>query len=181
VGSLPAGAPHGAATPDFLEQFGVEVNASNMNIPGDGSRFEPLIGKPGDGASPSCAIIDEYHEHETDDLVDTMETGMGAREQPLTLIITTPARTSNRRATRCSSTSRMLEGSSNDQLFGIIYTIDEGDDWTRSRCARRIRTTTSRSRRLPPMKIREAVQSARKQNTIKTKHLNIWCTRATRG
>jgi phage terminase large subunit-like protein len=25
-------------------------------------------------------------------------------------------------------------------------------------------------------KIREAVQSARKQNTIKTKHLNIWCT-----
>ncbi|WP_284672832.1 terminase large subunit domain-containing protein [Moraxella haemolytica] len=60
-----------------------------MNRVMDGSRFEPVIGKPGDGASPSCAIIDEYHEHKDDTLYDTMETGMGAREQPVMLVITT--------------------------------------------------------------------------------------------
>ena len=43
--------------------YGIEVNASNMARLADGSRFEPIIGKPGDGSSPSCAIIDEYHEH----------------------------------------------------------------------------------------------------------------------
>ena len=37
----------------FRDQFGVEVNASNINILSTDSRFEPIIGKPGDGASPS--------------------------------------------------------------------------------------------------------------------------------
>src|SRR5699024_2557674 len=55
----------------------------------DGSRFEPVIGKPGDGSSPSCAILDEVHEHQDDTLYDTMLTGMGARDEPLLLMVTT--------------------------------------------------------------------------------------------
>lgn len=47
----------------LCEAFGIEINASNMNRPEDGARFEPVIGNPGDGASPSMAIIDEFHEH----------------------------------------------------------------------------------------------------------------------
>ena len=76
-------------SPMLVEHAGIEVNASNMNRPDDGSRFEPLIGNPGDGASPSCAIVDEYHEHDTAVLYETMLTGMGARRQPLMFIITT--------------------------------------------------------------------------------------------
>lgn len=76
-------------TPDLCERFGIEVNASTLAIPENGSRFEPLIGSPGDGASPSCVLIDEYHEHDSDELYDAMVTGMGAREQPITFIITT--------------------------------------------------------------------------------------------
>ena len=74
---------------DFREEFEVDVNASNINIQATDSRFEPIIGKPGDGSSPSCAIVDEYHEHDTDELFEAMETGQGAREQPLMLVITT--------------------------------------------------------------------------------------------
>ena len=76
-------------TPALLDHYGIEVNASNLNIPADGARFEPLIGNPGDGQSPSCAIVDEYHEHDSDDLYTTMITGMGARRQPLMWVITT--------------------------------------------------------------------------------------------
>jgi len=65
-------------TPQLLEHFGIEVNASNLSIPADGARFEPLIGNPGDGQSPSCAVVDEYHEHDSDDLYTTMVTGSGA-------------------------------------------------------------------------------------------------------
>lgn len=59
-------------TPMLTEAFGIEVNASNMNRPEDGARFEPLIGNPGDGSSPHCAVVDEYHEHATDALYTTM-------------------------------------------------------------------------------------------------------------
>jgi phage terminase large subunit-like protein len=72
-----------------VQRFGVTIRESNLSIAETNSKFEPVIGKPGDGASPSCAIVDEYHEHATEDLYDTMRTGMGARSQPLMLIITT--------------------------------------------------------------------------------------------
>ena len=78
-----------ATTPEYCKHYGVTVNISNLAIVSTNSKFEPVIGKPGDGASPSCAIVDEYHEHKTSALYDTMETGMGARSQPLLLIITT--------------------------------------------------------------------------------------------
>ena len=64
---------------NFTEHYGVEVLAKNINIIGSASKFAPLIGNPGDGASPHCAIVDEYHEHDSPRLYDTMITGMGAR------------------------------------------------------------------------------------------------------
>ena len=42
-----------------------------------------------DGHSPHIAVIDEYHEHPTNKVLKVMETGMGARAQPLSFIITT--------------------------------------------------------------------------------------------
>ncbi len=73
-------------TEPLREAFGIEVHAQSMSRPEDGARFEPLIGDHGDGASPSCALIDEYHEHQTDALYRTDATGMGARRQPLILV-----------------------------------------------------------------------------------------------
>ncbi len=75
--------------PNFVSAFGVEVNAKSLTRPGEMAKFEPVIGKPGDGATPHCSIIDEYHEHATDEQLATMETGMGAREQPLSIVVST--------------------------------------------------------------------------------------------
>ena len=41
------------------------------------------------GYNPSCVLIDEYHVFPDRELVDVLETGMGARSQPLTVYITT--------------------------------------------------------------------------------------------
>lgn len=41
------------------------------------------------GYNPSCVLIDEYHVFRDRELVDVLETGMGARSQPLTIYITT--------------------------------------------------------------------------------------------
>lgn len=45
--------------------------------------------KSEDGPSPHLVIVDEYHAHVDDQMVNVMESGMGGREQPMTLIITT--------------------------------------------------------------------------------------------
>lgn len=113
-------------TPELREHFGVEVNASNMVRLEDGSRFEPVIGKPGDGSSPSCSIVDEYHEHQDSTLFDTMETGMGAREQPVMLVITTAGSSIGGPCHQLVRDSeRALEGLiDRPDLWPALFTID---------------------------------------------------------
>ncbi|WP_407321775.1 terminase large subunit [Dickeya ananatis] len=165
-------------TPALTEHYGIEVNAQNMNIPADGARFEPLIGKPGDGASPHCAIVDEYHEHDTDDLYTTMLTGMGARRQPVILAITTagyniegPCYDKRREVIE------MLNGTvPNDELFGVIYTIDDGDEWTDPNVLRKANPNMGISVYSDFLISQQnrAKNNARLANVFKTKHLNIW-------
>ena len=165
-------------TPMLTEAFGIEVNASNMNRPEDGARFEPLIGNPGDGSSPHCAVVDEYHEHATDALYTTMLTGMGARRQPLMWAITTagyniegPCYDKRREVIE------MLNGSvPNDELFGIIYTVDEGDDWTDPQVLEKANPNIGVSvyREFLLSQQQRAKNNARLANVFKTKHLNIW-------
>lgn len=165
-------------TPHLSARFGIEVNAKNMNIPADGARFEPLIGNPGDGSSPSCAVVDEYHEHDSDDLYTTMLTGMGARLQPLIWTITTAGANI---AGPCYDKRRevveMLEGSTpNPQLFGVIYTIDEGDDWTDPAILTKANPNINVSVYKSYLEAQQqrAINSPRFANTFKTKHLNVW-------
>ncbi|WP_230431815.1 terminase large subunit [Plesiomonas shigelloides] len=165
-------------TPQLCEAKGIEVNASNMNIPADGSRFEPLIGNPGDGQSPHCALVDEYHEHDDDALYTTMVTGMGARRQPLIYIITTagfniegPCYDKRREVIA------MLEGTiPNDELFGIIYTIDPEDDWTSPDSLRKANPNFGVSvfEDFLISQLRRAIASPRFTNKFKIKHLNLW-------
>lgn len=165
-------------TPELCEAFGIGVHAKNLHIHANGSRFEPVIGKPGDGASPSCAIVDEYHEHPTDELFDTMLTGMGAREQPLMLVITTAG---SNTAGPCYAlqldVQKVLEGAlENEELFGVVWSIDEGDDWTSEEALRKANPNYDVSVAGDFLRARqvEAVQSSRKQNVFRTKHLNLW-------
>ncbi|MDE1496914.1 terminase large subunit [Xenorhabdus bovienii] len=162
----------------LLEAFGIEVNAANMNRPADGARFEPLIGNPGDGQSPSCAIVDEYHEHDTDDLYTTMLTGMGARRQPLMWAITTagyniegPCYDKRREVLE------MLSGNvPNEELFGVVYTVDEGDDWTSPDVLRKANPNMGVSVYADFLLSQQqrALNNPRLASVFKTKHLNIW-------
>jgi len=165
-------------TPGFLEHYGVEVNAKSVNLPEDGSRFEPIIGNPGDGASPSHAIVDEYHEHKTAALYDTMETGMGAREQPLLSAITTAG---DNLGGPCYGLRdyavKVLQGVvEDDGLFAMIYTIDDDTDWTSDLALRMANPNYGVSVQPDYLKSQQqtAINDSRKQGTFKTKHLNVW-------
>lgn len=170
-------------SPMLVEAAGIEVNASNMNKPGDGSRFEPLIGSPGDGASPSCAIVDEYHEHDSDALYTTMLTGMGSRKQPLMFIITTAgANIEGPCYDKRRQVIEMLEGTvQDDELFGWIWTIDEGDDWKDPAVLAKANPNIGVSvyREYLESQQQRAIKQARFTNHFKTKHLGVWVTAKT--
>ena len=170
-------------TPELEKYFGIQHAAKSLFVEEDGSRFEPVVGDPGDGSSPSCAVVDEFHEHASSNLYDTMKTGMGARSQPLMLVITTAG---SNIAGPCHDlqieVQKVLEGLvENESLFGVIYTIDEGDDWTSEAALRKANPNfgVSVSGTFLKKQIQEAVQQAAKQNIVKTKHLNIWVGAAT--
>jgi len=146
----------------------------------DGSKFETVIGKPGDGASPHCAIIDEYHEHDTSEQLDTMVTGMGAREQPLSLVIST-AGTNIAGPCRADwkQCEKILEGIINDDTtFAIIYTIDDPDKWDTEGALRMANPNfdVSVSREFLMAQLAKARRDPREQAIFKTKHLNLWVT-----
>lgn len=165
-------------SPMLIEAAGIEVNASNINLPADGSRFEPVIGNPGDGASPSFVVIDEYHEHDSSSLYETMLTGMGARRQPLVLIITTAgANIEGPCYDKRRQVIEMLEGiTPDDELFGWIFTIDDGDDWTDPKVLVKANPNMGVSvyREYLESQQQRAIRSARFTNAFKTKHLGIW-------
>lgn len=166
------------ATQQFLDRYGVLVAASNLAVIATNSKFEPVIGKPGDGASPSCAIVDEYHEHKTAELYDTMQTGMGARSQPLMLIITTAGTDiSGPCYQHQAELQKVLDGViDNDQRFGIVFTVDEDDDWTDEQALIKANPNygVSVDAEFLRGQQRDAVTDPRKQNVFKTKHLNVW-------
>lgn len=164
--------------PNFLSAFGVEVNAKSLIRVSEMAKFEPVIGKPGDGASPHCSITDEYHEHPTDDQLATMETGMGAREQPLSIVVSTAG---DNVAGPCRDDwlecQKMLEGiTEDDRLFAMIFTIDQEDEWATEAALRKANPNydISVSGEFLQAQLRDAINNPRKQGHFKTKHLNLW-------
>lgn len=165
-------------SPEYRARYGVECNASNMSVLQNNSKFEPLIGDPGDGASPSCSITDEYHEHRTSSQYDTMVTGMGARSQPLALVITTAGSNIGGPCyVHQVELQKVLEGViTNEQRFGLIYTVDQGDDPYAPESL--IKANPNFGISINAQFLLSAAEAARsdprKQAVYKTKHLNIW-------
>lgn len=165
-------------SPELVKVLGVTPAVKRMAAPQDGSRFEPVIGKPGDGASPHCGIVDEYHEHDSDVLLDTLRTGMGARQQPLLLVITTAG---DNLAGPCKllrdDVAHILDGSfEREEVFGVIYTVDPGVDWASDTALEMANPNIGVSvfREFLMTERNAAMASARKQGVFKTKHLCVW-------
>ena len=161
----------------------VGIHKYNVHILEDGRRIEPVAAEYDtlDGLSPHCAIIDEYHAHKTSDLLEVIETGMGARTQPLLFIITTAGTNIE---SPCYHYRKVcidiLKGIKNDDaVFSIIYTLDEGDDfrqrknWIKANPGYR---TILNPDFLPEQILKAKNEGVIKEIQVKTKNFNIWST-----
>ena len=164
----------------YRDHFGVEVLAHAIVQESTASRFQALAAEYSnlDGLNIHGALVDELHAHNTRGVWDVLETAIGARRQPLMWAITTAGQ--NRESVcfdQRRHVTRMLEGElKDDSYFGIIYTIDEGDDPWAEESWRKANPNYGVSiypENLKPLAARaQTMPSA--QTAFFTKHLNIW-------
>lgn len=158
----------------------VRVVKDNILIPDTASKFVPL-GRDADsldGLNVHGAIIDELHAHPSRDMVDILDTATGARRQPLLFEITTAGH--NRQSVCFENheyTAKLLTGSlDDDAFFGIIYTLDEGDDWEDSKLWIKANPNLQVSKRADNMQEKAAKAKAMPSalNAFLRLELNIW-------
>ena len=140
--------------------------------------------KTEDGWNVQAALVDEYHAHPDSTLYDVLRSGMGSREQPLMLIITTAGFD---KTSACYEEREylvgVLEGTfTDDSYFGIIYTVDDESKWDDETQWPMANPNLNVSVSLDDMRdmCLKAKNSPSKQNEFKTKKLNIWTETLTR-
>jgi phage terminase large subunit-like protein len=145
--------------------------------------YEPL-GKDsdtGEGFNPHGTIFDELHAHPDRQMWDVIDSGLGARSQPLKIAITTAG-------FDCSSfcyteirdqVCSILDGAiADDEWWGCIWSIDEGDDWQDESVWAKANPQTYFPRQIDDMRrmAKEAARKAGALNNFLTKRLNVWTT-----
>lgn len=158
----------------------LEGTATVIRLMGKDSKTE-------DGMNPHFILVDEYHAHPNHEMLEVMRSGTMSRRQPLTYIITTAGFDKNSVCYREEHRliEKILERSANpvpENVFGIIYTLDEGDDWIDRNVW--VKSNPNLSVSIYPAELEsaavEALQVPTKANDFITKNLNVWTQAVTR-
>lgn len=166
--------------PWLSEALTVNNSVNNRRILYGQSIYKPLEWNPGkqDGLNAHFCCIDEYHAHPNDELYNVIRNSMGARRQPLLFTITTAG--FNREAPcykHRQYCAGVLSGAiKDDALFSVIYTLDEGDDWTDPAVWAKANPNwgISVNPRQLEQGLTEAKEFVHKEVEFKTKLLNVW-------
>jgi len=166
--------------PWLNEALTVNNSVNNRRILYGQSIYKPLEWNPGkqDGLNAHFCCIDEYHAHPNDELYNVIRNSMGARRQPLLFTITTAG--FNREAPcykHRQYCAGVLSGNiKDDALFSVIYTLDEGDDWTDPAVWAKANPNwgISVNPRQLEQGLTEAKEFVHKEVEFKTKLLNVW-------
>lgn len=130
------------------------------------------------GLNPHFASVDEVHEHKNSGVIDLLTTAIGARLNPMIFEITTSGKDLDSICYEHHKlTEEILQGiKDDDNWFGIIFTIDEGDDWTQPATWRKANPNLGISKKWDYMynEFQEATNRASKVSVFKQLDLNVW-------
>lgn len=168
-------------SPGIARSFKTMSGLNQERIEMDTSVFRPLPANAEnlDGLNPSAVLYDELHAARKRDVWDVMETALGARLQPLLSAITTAGYVMDGICTDIRKyLVSVLEGRrEDDQFFGYIYTLDDGDSPTDERVWIKANPGLGHSKTVDYMRTmaRKAVALPSAMVNFKTKDLNLWC------
>ena len=145
-------------------------------------KLEYLSGriKGKDGSNPSFAVANEIHEITNFNQYNALKTGMGARKQPMMLVISsagiTPESLFESLLERNRKFLRKLKLAKSDRIFALMYGIDDEDDASDSSCWCKANPAMLTEGR-PTLKFLKEQWQAMKddaimRNTFISKHLN---------
>ena len=167
-------------SPAFRRHFGVEAMTNSVYQERSASRFSPVSSdaKALDGLNVHIAVCDEIASHKTSEVYDVLLTAMGKRDNPMLLAISTATgNTSGIGRQLWDYCIRVLTGGDSDErLFALIYTIDEGDDvwdeltWIKANPNWGISVQPNAIRAI----MRQARNNASQEAVAMTRHLNVW-------
>lgn len=147
---------------------------------GDG-KLEYLSGriKGKDGANPSFAVANEVHEITNFNQYNALKSGMGARKQPMMIVISsagiTPESLYESILERNRKFLQKQKLGKNDRIFALMYGIDDDDDITDT--SKWVKANPAMYEGRPTMKFLEEQWQSMKddpimRNTFISKHLN---------
>ena len=165
---------------DLRAHFGLTPLNNSMVVLGTNSKFLPKSADAGtlDGLNTHLGIIDELHAHKTRKVYDVVNSSTSKRSQPLIFTITTAGYILDGICMeRRRTVGHVLDGSvCDDALFGIIYTMDEDDDWQSETAL--IKANPNWKVSVNPKLILSELISAKlntsAQKEYLTKHLDVW-------
>ena len=166
-------------SPYIANQLKVWTNSISYEK-GSSGFFKPLAADSDtlDGKNPHCVIVDEYHAHKDDSVVDNMKSGMASRQQPIMWYITTAGFNKNRPCYDFRKVCiNILKGIlTQENLFVMIHTTDKDDDWQDETTWIKSNPNLGSSVNLSFLQKEyiAAKNNPRKQVNFKTKHLNQW-------
>jgi phage terminase large subunit-like protein len=172
---------------DLVEEETVKLSIYGRNIIGiyhkekDGS-VKAMSKNPEtqDGFNPSLGVVDEYHEAKDDSLLNVIESGQGARPEPLLFVVTTAGfdKQGPCFAKLRKTSIDMLAGKiSDDSHLAFVYEMDEGDDWKDESMWGKSNPNLGVSvfpEYLSSRLTKALNEGATKEVDFKTKNLNMW-------
>lgn len=160
---------------------GVNITNSkyNKSIYDTSGRIQAVTASPKDGKLPHGTIIDEYHQHKDNELVDSFISGNVSDPNALTIRITTAGTDLNGVCKEEHDKGlRVLSGELEmDRYFFAIFSIDETDDPTDPAVWGKANPNIGVSVDLELLfaRFEYSKSSASDMTTFKTKNLNVWC------
>jgi phage terminase large subunit-like protein len=160
----------------FADSLWHEGSFSSLKVLG--GRAEGTHGK-----GPSFRIADELHEFKDDRLLQFLDTGMGARLQPMAWDISTAGVQQGYGWELWNTCRQLADGViKDDRSLVVIYAADEEDDpWSPDTWAK---ANPNLGVSILPANMRDAAQralrSSRSENDFKRYNLNLWTGQVTR-
>lgn len=169
------------ANSNLKAAFGLSVLAKSLVVLGTNSKFlaKSADASTLDGLNTHCGIIDELHAHKTREVYEVVQTSIGKRSQPLLWCITTAGFTLDGICMEVRRfVTKILKGDVKEESqFGIIYSLDDGDDWRSDDAL--IKANPNWGISVMPKAIlanrTKALADPSAENGFKTKHLDLWC------
>lgn len=136
-----------------------------------------------DGYNCSLGIVDEYHSAPDSKVRDVIRSSQGMRVNPLLITITTAGFDKSLPCFELRTVATEISAGvkQDDSFFGVIYSLDEKDDWREPKnwikSNPNLGVTVTAD--FIEKQVQQAINSPNDEVGVKTKNLNVWCDSAT--